>query len=87
MGEDSDWESQDTAMLLTLNNLAKTYKMLPSEALARATTFDLYILDVAARYEQYSRLVMEGKMQKKDNKGYSQEQLLAMVDRVKNQER
>jgi len=48
-------------MLLTLHNLAKTYKMLPSEALATATTFDLYILDTYHRYVKYSELKAQGK--------------------------
>jgi hypothetical protein len=48
-------------MLLTLHNLAKTYKILPSEALATATTFDLYILDTYHRYVKYSELKAQGK--------------------------
>lgn len=50
-------------MLLTLHNLAKTYKMLPSEALNRATTFDLYILDTFHRYSKYQELRQSGKAQ------------------------
>lgn len=48
-------------MLLTLHNLAKTYKMLPSQALASATTFDLYVLDTYHRYVKYSELKAQGK--------------------------
>lgn len=52
-------------MLLTLHNLAKTYKMLPSQALADATTFDLYILDTYHRYVKYSEQKAQGKESKK----------------------
>lgn len=40
-------------MFLTLDNLAHRYRCLPSEAMARGTTFDLYVLDISARYQTY----------------------------------
>lgn len=40
-------------MILTVHNLAKTYKLLPSEVLGRASTFDLYVLDTFHRYSKY----------------------------------
>lgn len=40
-------------MILTVNNLAKTYKLLPSEVMERGNTFDLYVMDIATRYEKY----------------------------------
>ena len=42
-------------MILTVNNLAKTYKLLPSEVMERANTFDLYVMDIATRYERYQQ--------------------------------
>jgi len=45
--------SQETAMLITIDNMANRYKMLPSEVLARATTFDLMVLDQSAKWERY----------------------------------
>ena len=42
-------------MILTVNNLAKTYKLLPSEVMERGNTFDLYVMDVATRYERYQQ--------------------------------
>jgi len=38
-------------MILSLDNLAHRYHCLPSEALSRATTFDLYVLDVSTRWQ------------------------------------
>ena len=70
-------------MILTLNNLAKAYKLLPSEALARATTFDLYVLDVASRHVKYQQEVAEGKRQAKQNYGLSTEQMKAMLAAAK----
>ena len=42
-------------MVLTVNNLAKTYKLLPSEVMERGNTFDLYVMDIATRYERYQQ--------------------------------
>lgn len=49
-------------MILTLNNLAKEYGLLPSEALGRATTFDLYVLDTSARWFKYKQDLADGKI-------------------------
>ena len=40
-------------MVLTIDTMAKRYKMLPTEVLSRATTFDLYIMDAAVAYHNY----------------------------------
>lgn len=48
-------------MILTLDNLAYRYKCLPSEALSRATTLDLYVLDVSAKWERHRQDVAEGR--------------------------
>lgn len=40
-------------MILSIHNLAESYKCLPTEVLARATTFDLYVLDVHTRWVKY----------------------------------
>jgi hypothetical protein len=55
-------------LIITLNNLAKEYGLLPSEALSRATTFDLYVLDVSTRWLSYRQDVAEGKIQPKAKK-------------------
>ena len=47
-------------MILTVHNLAKTYKMLPSEALGKATTFDLYVLDTYSRFVKYQEAKAQG---------------------------
>jgi hypothetical protein len=41
------------AMILTIDTLAERYGMLPSEAMARGSTFDLYVMDAAISYHNY----------------------------------
>ena len=48
-------------MILTLDNLAHRYMCLPSEALSRATTLDLYVLDVSAKWARHRNDVAEGR--------------------------
>lgn len=69
-------------MFLTLDNLAHRYNCLPTEALARATTLDLYVLDISARYSKYQSDLAEGKATKQTPK-LSQDQMLAMIKSVK----
>jgi hypothetical protein len=68
-------------MVLTLNNLAEKYKCLPSEALEKATTLDLYVLDVSTKWIKYQHDLAEGKVQ--DNYGLSPDDMKAMIDRVR----
>lgn len=71
-------------MILTVHNLAKTYKMLPSEALSRATTFDLYVLDTFSRYTKYQESKKNKRNAQMSNKAMpNQESLLAMLERAK----
>ena len=71
-------------MLLTVHNLAKTYKLLPSEVLGRATTFDLYILDSYHRYVKYQEAKEKGQSLAPRRPKLSQEQLKQMLERAKN---
>ena len=48
-------------MILTLDNLATRYHCLPSEAMANGTTFDLYVLDVSAKWSKRQQDISEGK--------------------------
>lgn len=70
-------------MFLTLDNLAQKYKLLPSEALERGNTFDLYVLDLGAKWLKYQRDLADGKTSTVINPQLSQEEMLAMVNRVK----
>jgi hypothetical protein len=63
--------------------------LLPSEALERATTFDLYVLDISSRWVKYQQ-------DKADNnskgmpppaKKLTQEQMLDMIKRVRERDK
>jgi hypothetical protein len=74
-------------MVLTLHNLAETYKMLPSEALDRASTFDLYVLDCHTRYVKYQQEREQAKSQGlPPPKQLSQDQMKAMIERVRSKQ-
>lgn len=70
------------ALILVIDSLGKRYGMLPTEALMRANTFDLYIMDAVLAFENYQH-------KKAMNNGrevlpeYSQDELLAMLNEDK----
>lgn len=65
-------------MMLTLDNLAHRYNCLPSEALARATTLDLMVLDLGAKWSNY-QTEMSQNGGKKPLPRLSQQQMLDMI--------
>lgn len=64
-----------------IHNLANTYKMLPSEVLEKATTFDLYTLNLASGYIKYQNDKAEGK--NPASKVPTQEEMVQMLKRVR----
>lgn len=70
-------------MILTLDNLAHRYKMLPSQALTQGSTFDLYVLDVYNRHVRHQRDLQEGKDSVTINPKLSVDEMKAMIDRVR----
>jgi hypothetical protein len=71
-------------MLLSLDNLAKRYGLLPSEALGRANTFDLHVLDVSTKFQQHLNEKNDGKTAK--NKLPTQQDMLNMVKSVQGED-
>lgn len=69
--------------MLTLDNLATRYHLLPSEALSRADTLDLHILDVSAKYAQRQQDIRDGKISNVPT--LSQAKMREMIDAVKRQ--
>lgn len=69
--------------MLTLDNLAHRYNVLPSEALSRATTLDLKILDVSAKWSKRQADIANGTVTDKVAPKLSQEEMQAMIERVK----
>lgn len=70
-------------MLLTLDNLAHRYHCLPSEALARATTFDLRVMDASSKWLNYQQEKANPRNKNKPARKPSTEEMLDMVRAVK----
>ena len=74
-------------MILSIHNLAENYKCLPTEVLERATTFDLYVLDVHTKWVKYQH---EQEKARRDGHKVipkaprlSQQQMLDMIKRTR----
>lgn len=83
IGEEPDWRSNEAQMILTVHNLAKTYKMLPSEALGRASTFDLFVLDTFHRYQRYQENKQKTNPSAPIPRQMSQDEMKSMLKRMK----
>jgi hypothetical protein len=68
-------------MFITLDNLAHRYNCLPSEALQRATTLDLYVLDISTKWFKYQSDRADGNQPKA--KEPTVEEMKAMIENVK----
>lgn len=68
-------------MMLSLHNLSREYKMLPSEALSKATTFDFDVLNIATKWEIKKQNEEKGI---KEVPKLTQEQMLDMVEFARN---
>lgn len=70
------------ALILVIDSLGKRYGMLPTEALMRANTFDLYVMDAVLAFENYQH-------KKAMNNGrevlpeYTEDELVAMFNKNK----
>jgi len=77
-------------LLISLDNLAHRYHMLPSEALERATTFDLYVLDVSSRYVKYQQDLADNKQKgvaPPPAKKLTQQQMMDMIKRARERQK
>lgn len=64
--------------MINVGYIAKTYGLLPSEVLSRATTYDLMITDVLNSWEKYQ---LDKSRNKVDSDSYSQEELKKMLEK------
>jgi hypothetical protein len=70
------------SLILVIDSLGKRYGMLPTEALMRANTFDLYVMDAVLAFENYQH-------KKAMNNGrevlpeYTEDELLTMFNKNK----
>lgn len=67
--------------ILQIDSLGKRYGLLPSEVLARANSFDLYIMDCSLSFENFHhrKQMNKGKVDPKD---YDVEALKRINDRA-----
>jgi hypothetical protein len=75
-------------MILTLDNLASRYHVLPTEVMSRATTFDMHVMDVATRYvrHQQERAEIEEDLRSGRTRPVApptQDEMQAMLERVR----
>jgi hypothetical protein len=79
-------------MILTVHNLADNYKCLPSEILSRATTFDLYVLDIHTKWIKYQHEQRESESTGRSTRSarldskLSVEEMQAMMARVRSEQ-
>lgn len=67
-------------MILTLDTIGERYGMLPSEVIARGTTLDLWVMDIALSYHDHQRKKAEKKV---DADMFEQDDLQAMLARAR----
>jgi len=76
--------------MLTLDFVAKRYGKLPSEVMEKGTTFDLYVGDLAVRYQNWLHEKHTdkpgGQTPQQLNHGLSQEQLRSMMTQARSEE-
>lgn len=69
-------------MILSIDGLAKRYKMLPHEVLSQASTFDLYVMNTAISWQnQQQQIAINGG--EKPLPKLSQDEMRAMMDNVR----
>lgn len=68
-------------MILTLDNLAERYHCLPSDVLSRATTFDLHVVNISAKWQEHLAQKQQGMTPTK--RIPSVDEMKAMVAKVK----
>jgi hypothetical protein len=64
--------------------------LLPSEALERASTFDLYVLDVSSRWVKYQQDMADSKQKgvaPPPAKNLSQQQMMDMIKRARERQK
>jgi hypothetical protein len=73
-------------MFISLDNLAQRYHLLPSEALSRATSFDLYVLNISTLWQNYrqERAERMSRGEPEPAPKLTQAQMQAMLDKVRN---
>jgi hypothetical protein len=80
--QEIDTTRWDTARMISIGHIAKTYGMLPSQVRDHATTFDIMITDVYSTWERVQMDKASGKAPSMDN--FKKEDLLEVLKRTQN---
>lgn len=63
--------------------MAEKYHMLPHQVEQNATTYDFMIMDVLATFENYQQQKSTGKLMDASVYGYSEQELMKMLQKAK----
>ena len=74
-------------MVLVVDSISKRYGVLPSDLMSRGSSFDVYVSDLALQYEQYQMRRASGVESATLTPDLSQEEMQAMIDRVRNRKK
>jgi len=69
--------------MITIDNLASRYHLLPSDVLSKANSFDLEVLNISSRWERH-KFEQQNPDIKKESPKLSVEQMQEMLNKVKN---
>ena len=66
-------------MIILIDTMAERYGLLPSEIIARANTFDVFVADTAIGYRNYLQDKANGKNKVYRPEDYSQDDLMNIL--------
>lgn len=67
-------------MIYMLDSISKRYKLLPSECISRASTFDIYVMNMSLSYETYLQERGQGRLPVPK---LTQDEMLKRLNKVK----
>ncbi len=66
-------------MIILIDTMAERYGMLPSQVMAKANTFDIFVADTAIGYRNYLTDKANGRANSYNAESYSQDDLLNIL--------
>lgn len=71
--------SAELSMIILIDTMAERYGMLPSQVMAQANTFDIFVADTAIGYRNYLNDKANGKNTTYNPTDYTQDDLLNIL--------
>lgn len=68
-------------MVVSLDRLCSRYHILPSQAILKADTFDMWVMDISLRYDKVQEQKKNGTYD--PNEHYSQDELMDILKKAK----